>query len=146
MVFLARSMGGVGRLWSSSQATVVINDFELNPPCPDNRNSCMESVELYNPTDAEISLGGWYFQTEDGEILNISTGQSIGAGEYQVFQQARWLDNDDSVSLINGENRVVDETPFKSDDENDDWTWQRCPDGGDTWRFREVTLGSENEC
>ncbi len=37
---------------------VVINEIDINPP-GDDAKSVIEWVELYNPTDSKIDIGGW---------------------------------------------------------------------------------------
>jgi hypothetical protein len=43
---------------TTSVENVVINEIDINPPGDDSK-SVSEWVELYNPTDVAIDIGGW---------------------------------------------------------------------------------------
>jgi parallel beta-helix repeat protein len=134
---------------------VVINELELNPPCDDRTSSCLEWVELYNPTAAEVSLDGWILKTTHGETVSIPVAaycKSISPGDYCIIARARWLDNEnESLILFDVTGNEIDRTPIVSDKDNDNNSWQRCPNGQDTdsdadWLFRPSTAGEENNC
>ena len=44
--------------YAQTSENVVINEVDINPP-GDDSTSISEWVELYNPTDSEIDIGGW---------------------------------------------------------------------------------------
>ena len=44
--------------FAQSSDNVVINEVDINPPGND-ATSVSEWVELYNPTDSPIDMGGW---------------------------------------------------------------------------------------
>ncbi len=44
--------------YAASADHVVINEVDINPPGDDSA-SISEWVELYNPTDSDIDIGGW---------------------------------------------------------------------------------------
>jgi parallel beta-helix repeat protein len=134
---------------------VVINEIELNPPCDDWTSSCLEWVELYNPSAAEVSLDGWILKTTQGETVSIPVAaycKSISPGDYCIIARARWLDNEnESLILFDATGNEIDRTPIVSDKDNDNNSWQRCPNGQDTdsdadWLFRPSTAGEENNC
>jgi len=138
---------------ASASSHVVINEFELNPPGNDNYQSVEEWVELYNPTPEAMELGGWTISTTHGETVTISIPDGTvidGNGYYVISRGTQWLDNDDeSVILHNAEGNEIDRTPTRSDNENDDLSWARYPDGRDTnsdadWRFQTSTKGTSN--
>lgn len=132
---------------------VVINEIEFNPPGNDNYLSVEEWVELYNPTENSIDIGGWTFSTTHGITVSITIpqGVSIEAHGYYVCKQgSQWLDNDDeSVVLRDSIDREIDSTPERSDDQNNNFSWQRYPNGLDAdsssdWHFRFSTYGASN--
>jgi hypothetical protein len=50
----------------------------------------LDSIELYNPTAADVNIGGW-FLTDDGNTpqkFRIPDGTMIAAGGYRVFTEA----------------------------------------------------------
>lgn len=137
----------------SESGHIVINEFELNPPGNDNYLSVEEWVELYNPTSTDIDISGWTLSTTHGKTVTvyIPQGTVIKAHGYYVYSRgSQWLDNDDeSIILRDSNGNEIDRTPVKSDNENDDRTWARYPNGKDTnsdsdWRFQLSTRGSSN--
>ena len=132
---------------------VVINEFESNPPGNDNYLSVEEWVELYNPTSNPVDIGGWRLVTIHGETVavTIPEGTVIEPGGYYVYSRGQqWLDNEDeSIILLDDQDREVDRTPILSDTDNDDRCWVRYPNGRDTdssvdWRFQPSTKGYSN--
>jgi len=122
---------------------VVINEFELNPPGPDNDN---EWVELYNSTVSKVDLEGYTLVTSSSgksyEIKNVV----LGPGERTVITfPGQFLNNNkESVTLYDADGRVVDVTPIKSDSKNDDTTWQRETDASAKWVFKKQTKNADN--
>jgi len=131
---------------------IVINEFDQNPPGNDNYGSVMEWVELYNPTSEAVDIGGWTLSTTHGETVNVTIpgGTVIAAKGYYIYRRARWLDNDgESVILRDASGKQIDGTPARSDDDNDERSWSRYPNGQDTdsatdWRFQQSTEGRSN--
>jgi len=139
---------------ASTQGHVVINEFELNPPGNDNYLNVEEWVELYNPTSEDMEINGWTLSTTHGETVTVSIPQGtvIDANSYYTYSRgSQWLDNDDeSVILRDAEGNEMDRTPVKSDNQNDDGSWARYPNGQDIdsnadWRFQASTKGSSND-
>ena len=129
---------------------VVINEVEANPAGTDTGN---EWVELYNPTDQTVNIGGWKLSTTYGDTvtLTISQGIIIAPGEYLVYTYtSQWIDNEnESIILKNALNQIVDETPILSDTANSGSTWARSPNGIDTdspsdWDYQSGTEGTSN--
>jgi len=121
---------------------IIINEVEANPPGEDSGN---EWVKLYNPTSVDLDLSGWTLKTTHGRIGKVTCSGTIDANGYRVFGKgSQWLDNEgDSVILRDNGGAKIDEVAF-TDTENDDHTWQRYPNGGDSWVFRWKTKGYSN--
>jgi hypothetical protein len=123
---------------------VVINEFESNPP-----SGGSQYVELYNPTPAEIDIGGWIIRAvRGGQSYDISIGTLLPPGSFwQTTLPGQFIHKDgDMLLLMNAERVVVDQTPMLSDaaTPGDAMTWQRTPDAGTDWRFFEGTQGQTN--
>jgi hypothetical protein len=137
---------------AASEANVVINEFEQNPPGP---NSGYQWVELFNPTESDIDIGGWRLRStysasimEDRRQLSykISYGTIIPAGGFYVITfDELWLSlEDEYIILLDRNGMEVDKTPMKSDTYDDDRCWARCPDGAADWVFQASTKGRRN--
>ena len=125
---------------------VVINEVEPNPQGIDTDR---EWIELYNPSNLPVDLGGWTIETVHGkQIIHTLGDVSIGPKARTVisfFGQA--LDNGGSTGIPLGESvvlrdaggRNVDSTPFMTDYYNDGSTWQRSIDGAEKWTFKPGT-------
>ncbi len=115
-------------------ASVVINEVEANPPDDDEDN---EWLELYNGGDGDADVGDWWLTTAGGSVVSIESGTIIPAGGFLVVEaEGYWLRNsDEMVILKDAEGDEVDRTPVISDDENDDRSWSRHPDGGCEWVY-----------
>jgi endonuclease/exonuclease/phosphatase family metal-dependent hydrolase len=124
---------------------IVINEVESNPPGNDNSKSVIEWVELYNPASADMALTGWILKTTHGRIGTVYLSGTIKAKDYRVFGRgSQWLDNEgDLVILRDNGGAKIDEVAF-TDNGNDDYTWQRYPNGEDSWDFRWKTKGYSN--
>ncbi|MGC9515498.1 lamin tail domain-containing protein [Methanocrinis sp.] len=133
-VFVEVSGAGGGELdpvdgWPAS---VVINEVESNPPDGDEDN---EWLELYNEGDGDADVGDWWLTTVGGYVVPIESGTIIPAGGFLVVEyEGYWLRNsDEMVILRDEEGDEVDRTPVLSDDDDDDRSWSRHPDGGCEW-------------
>ena len=135
----------------TSPGHVVINEIDINPP-GDDSVSISEWVELYNPTDTEINLGGWEIaSTILKKTMTIIAGTTIQPGEFVTYsyQSAWFTDLNESVELRDENGIVIDKTPSLSDLGNDFTSWQRFYDGYDLdnsgdWKFVTSTAGSSN--
>ncbi len=125
---------------------LLINEIEINPPGLDADN---EWVELLNPTDAPIDLLGWqisYSYRDEGFLPLTETTWIVPPGGRVVFvYPGLRLRNGDAhvFRLIDPDGAIVEETAPFADDEDDEQTWQRFPDGGDPW-FPDLWLFQEN--
>jgi hypothetical protein len=124
---------------------VIINEVELNPAGDDTGK---EWVELYNPTPTMIDLTGWTLQTTHGVTVTVTIPQGAQIapnGYYIVTNAGQWLDNqNESIILRDKSGQQKDLTSVLSDTANDDYTWQRNPDGSDNWVFKPSTRGVIN--
>ena len=136
----------VRTVWSND--TVIINEFESNPSGNDNYSTVYEWVELYNPSDTSIDIGGWKISTTHGETHTITIPQNtiLTADGYYVYESgSQWLDNEDeSIILRSAAGTIIDQTLQKSDEANTQLSWQRYPNGSDDWSFRSSTKGFSN--
>jgi len=136
----------------TSSDNVVINEVDINPPGND-ATSVSEWIELYNPTDSDIDLGGWEIASTTvlKKTMTISYGTIIKPGQFLTYSyQSVWFtDAGESVELRDENGIVIDKTPVISDIQNDFTTWQRIYDGydfdsSDDWKFVTSTTGSSN--
>ena len=144
-------LSGLSITASAQSSNVVINEFDINPP-GDDAKSAVEWVELYNPTNSKIDIGGWQIAPSTlKKTLVIPNDTSIGPGQFLTFlHQSLWFtDANEQVELKDKNGTVVDRTPLLSDVENDFRSWQRIYDGYDfdtntDWKFAISTAGSSN--
>ena len=121
---------------------VVINEFEQNPP-----SGGHHFVELFNPTSQSWDIGNCIIYTTHGDIesYTIPAGTVLPArGFWQVTFPGHFMDNEDSLVLLNAQGQRVDETPSLSDTAGDSRSWQRHPDGSTNWAFAPSTTGIIN--
>ena len=131
---------------------VVINEVDINPPGDDSA-SPKEWVELYNPTDSDIDIGGWKIASTTvlKQTLAIPTGTVIKADQFLTYSyKTVWFTDTNEVVELRDENGiVVDSTPILNDIKNDFTSWQRIYDGYDLdgandWKFEQQSPGSSN--
>ena len=136
----------------TSSDNVVINEVDINPPGDDSA-SISEWIELYNPTDFEIDLGGWKIASTTilKKTMTIHDGTIIEPEQFMTFSyQTIWFtDSSESIELRDENGIVIDKTPALSDIQNDFTSWQRIYDGYDLnsfddWKFATSTAGSSN--
>jgi hypothetical protein len=129
----------------STAAHVVINEFEQNPLGEDRDH---EWIELFNPTRQPVDIGNWIIFTTHGDIESyvIPAGTVIMPGGFcHVPLPGLFIDNEqDSLILLNALGQTVDQTPSKTDNDDDARSWQRFPDGSDNWPFAPSTRGTIN--
>ncbi|HPJ84640.1 MAG TPA: lamin tail domain-containing protein [Methanothrix sp.] len=119
---------------------VVINEVEANPLDSDVDN---EWVELYNDGFYDADVGNWTLTTAGGSVITIEPGTIVPAlGFLVVTADGYWLrNNDELVILRDAEGLEVDRTPLLNDEDDDDYSWSRYPDGGDEWVYIEASPG-----
>ncbi len=126
---------------------IVINEFESNPEGAD---AGREWIELYNPTPVSVNISGWRIYNKNLDFKTIGN-VTIEAGGYYVLNATglTLYNSDEQLTLKNNET-VVDATPPKSDDANNNKCWARVPNGADTdsesdWTFQICTRGTSND-
>jgi len=131
---------------------VVINEIEINPPGDDSK-SISEWIELYNPTNSPVDIGGWSIASTTllKKTLAIPAGTIIKPDSYLLFNHGPlWFpDAGEVVELRDKAGNVIDKTPRITDLKNDFTTWQRIYDGYNTgsdadWKFEFGTPGRSN--
>jgi len=119
---------------------VLINEVEANPQDYDEGN---EWVELYNDGEFDADVSNWTLTTAGGSVVSIEAGTIIPAWGYLVVTgDGYWLRNsDEMVVLRDAEGTEVDRTPVLDDEDDEDYSWSRYPDGGDEWVYIEASPG-----
>jgi hypothetical protein len=109
---------------------VVINEIELSPP-----SAATMWVELFNQGNEAFDLTGWAVQIVDGAwVGRMPLSGLIEPKGYRVAEgDARWISRGNGTAvLIDISGRVIDATPLLSDNEHDEFTYARMPNGRDT--------------
>ena len=131
---------------------IVINEVDLNPQGND-ALSATEWIELYNPTNSTVDLTNWEIAstTLAKKTLVIPGGTILSPDSVLIFSYLpSWFtDAFESVELRDPAGVVVDKTPLLTDNNNDEFTWQRIYDGFDTdaqsdWKFASHTINQPN--
>lgn len=131
---------------------VVINEVDTNPPGND-AITISEWVELHNPTNEEVDIGGWKIASTTilKKTFTIPPATKIKPGQFLAYSYTSlWFtDVSEKVQLRDGSGNVIDETPVITDQKNDFSSWQRNFDGVDSnstddWIFRKSSAGSSN--
>jgi beta-lactamase superfamily II metal-dependent hydrolase len=134
--------------YATTNNQILVNEVELNPAGTDTGT---EEVELYNPSNTGIDVSGWTVSSAAGRTATvvISEGTTLPPKGYLIAgggSQQQWLDNTgEGIELRNDLGILIDSVGPLSDEDNDESTWQRSPDGQDNWVFSTSnTLGSAN--
>ena len=126
---------------------VVINEVDTNPS-GDDSEFVSEWVELYNPTDDDVDLGGWSIASTTifKKTLTIPDGTIISSGDFLIFNHEKiWFtDTAELIELRDEDGMLVDKTREVFDLENDSKSWQRTYDGFSDWKFTSATAGNSN--
>src|SRR5215210_1322462 len=127
---------------------ILINEVELNPAGTDTGT---EKVELYNPSNTGIDVSGWTISSAAGRTATVVINErtTIPPNGYLIVgrdSQQQWLDNTgEGIDIRNDLGILIDSVGPFSDQDNDESTWQRSPDGQDSWVFSTSnTLSSAN--
>ncbi|MFB5608496.1 MAG: lamin tail domain-containing protein, partial [Candidatus Nitrosomaritimum yanchengensis] len=135
---------------SSIADHIVINEIDINPPGDDSA-SPTEWVELYNPTNSDVDIGGWKIASTTvlKQTLTIPSGTIIKSGQFITYSyKTVWFtDTNEIVQLRDNNGFIVDSTPLMTDIKNDFTSWQRIYDGydldsPDDWKFVTSNAGS----
>ncbi|MHB8601884.1 MAG: lamin tail domain-containing protein [Nitrosotalea sp.] len=148
----------IGQSYAASGQTVsianhvVINEVELNPQSDDTQSPA-QWVELYNPTNSPVHIGGWTVGATTGlkQAYTISTGTTIQSQQFIVYHYVPiWFPHAGAVIQLKGpDGTIIDQTPPLSDTQGDGNTWQRIYDGLSTgsqndWAYKSGTPGFTN--
>lgn len=154
ILFSILFLGGfaITAIAQSATTHVVINEIDINPP-GDDAKSITEWIEIYNPTNSKIDIGGWKIASTTilKKTMTIPSGTFIEPGQFLTFSyQSLWFtDTNELVEIRDKNGVVIDKTPLLSDMKNDFSSWQRTYDGYDLdstndWKFAVSTAGSSN--
>lgn len=129
---------------------LVINEFESNPAGDDAGN---EWVELYNASGKTVDLQGYSLYPGSGElkgkvlgsIILPPGGRTVIGFEKQALNNSKGaVSNGDCVILADPDGNIVDRTPFKTDQDNSEFTWQRSVDAATVWSYMKGSPGTRN--
>ncbi|MFA5452630.1 MAG: lamin tail domain-containing protein, partial [Candidatus Methanomethylophilaceae archaeon] len=129
---------------------LIINEFESNPAGSDNGT---EWVELLNSTNKAIDLKNYVLVPGSSEKKTFTIEDLVlpAGGKTVIIFDKQTLNNSksgeksgDRVTLLDPNGKEIDQTPWKSDSSNSDYTWQRSVDGYTEWTFAKGTPGSKN--
>ena len=130
---------------------MVLNEIEMNPEGSD---PGFEWVELFNPTNYTMDISLWWVQSTGGTsqyAQYIPSNTFIEPqGFYILYSTQQWLDNQNEMVLLkNYEQEIIDSSPLIDDVGENNYTWQRMPDGYDTdlpsdWIFAQSTQNDAN--
>lgn len=133
----------------AASGSVVINEMELNPS-----EGGADWVELFNSGNQTVDISDWTATITDGGWIGKMTvpkGTIIPPkGFYVMGGNPLWNHNNGGyATLYSDSGKKVDETPYREDALNNDFTWGRHPDGHDTntngdWGFGYATKGMSN--
>jgi hypothetical protein len=127
------------------EGTIIINEIELNPRGTDVGD---EWIELHNPTDVEADAGELVINTSKSVTVELPEDLVIEGGESEViyFENASLPNVAEVLTLLNSSSgEIVDSTPSFVDSMDDDYTWQRIPDGNEEWEFLKESEGDLND-
>jgi DNA/RNA endonuclease YhcR with UshA esterase domain len=125
----------------TSPDTVYINEILPAPHAKDwdgngTGNYQDEWVELYNPNNYPIGLGGWQLLDSSRFTYNIPLSATIPAKGFITLYQAQTkisLNNDsESVTLLHPNGTTIDTFAY-TDSPGYDESWCRLPDGATHW-------------
>lgn len=131
---------------------VVINEVDSNPNGDDSK-SPIDWVELYNPTNSPVDVGGWTIGATTGlrQTYTLATNTMLQSKQFLVVAYGpSWFPHVGAVvQLKDKSGDIVDYTPPLTDIQGDSNSWQRRMDGYDTnstsdWVFKPATPGSSN--
>src|ERR1043166_3015769 len=156
--------GSPGRVDSMLPATILINEVAANTTYSDPQQPQFDSndwIELYNASDADVTLGpGWYLSDDGAALIKwaIPAGTIVPAHGFVSFDEVTGFHNPITsgfglsadgeqvfLSYIAGttNDRVVDVVSFKAQERGS--TLGRFPDGSPYWMTLDTpTRGSSN--
>ena len=148
----------IGQSYAASGQTipianhVVINEIEVGPS-GDYVNQPLQWVEIYNPTNSPVNIGGWTIGATTGlkQTFTIPVATTIQSQQFIIYHYvALWLPTAGAVVQLKGSGgTIIDQTPPLTDQQGNGNTWQRIFDGYDNdsqndWIFKSGTPGFSN--
>ncbi len=141
----ARIAGSPGQDDPTGVGTVLINEFAADAGA-----TAGDWIELYNPTNADVSLADWYLSDDVDDLTKWALpAVSIPAGGTAVFDDITGfrLSRDGEELLLSylpgtAQDRVADAVSFKAQEAG--VSLGRYPDGGDYWFSLTPSQGSAN--
>tara|TARA_B100001540_G_scaffold314875_1_gene340749 strand:- start:1645 stop:5139 length:3495 start_codon:yes stop_codon:yes gene_type:complete len=153
---------------SVTDAQIIINEVEVNPTGSDagigvggignqsklneGSSGSQEYVELYNPTDQSVDIGGWHVTPNTSwKSFQIPNGTIIEPKSFVTVTHVNfWFNNfGDQISLYDDSDNLIDQTPILVDELDNSLSWQRNFDGLDTdsdsdWILKIMNPNSSN--
>lgn len=141
---------------SDSEVQLVINEFLPDPGSDWNGDGYIDShdewIELYNPGDTIVNIGGWEIDDVLGpagssDPFTIPSGPAVPPQGFLVLYGSETglllNNNGDNVTLLDEDDNIVDLESYSNS--ANDTARGRFPDGTETWEgFLFPTPGSEN--
>gem|GEM_PF-1485115 len=124
-------------LVNSAFGQIVINEFQIEPE---------QSIELYNPSTETIDLGSWVLDDSGGTTFyTLPVNSLISPLSCLVFTANFNLNrtSSDLVRLFNPQQVLVDSHAYDQSP-GLGHSWQRIPQGEDSWQSGESTLAKNN--
>ena len=87
-------VGGTPGAASTPASGILINEILAHTDVPES-----DSIELFNPTDSDIDISGWYLSDsgDEPQKYQIPAGTVLEAGDYLSFQRRRFQSHVDFV-------------------------------------------------
>ena len=137
-------------------ATIVANEFlASSETCCGSEmfGSNEDFVELYNYGTLPVNIEGWGFSDSEGSVVTMAPDTTIEPGEFLVLWytgetngfpeiDAKLSSGGEAVYGEDSTGAVVFSVSFDAQDE--DISYGRYPDGGDTWQQMNPTPGASN--
>jgi endonuclease YncB( thermonuclease family) len=131
----------------AKEVAVVINEVELNPSGNDTGN---QWIELYNPSEHIANISSYMIKTTTGSydkrLPAKATMEPHGTYIVALNDTSRPLPHTvGAINLTDPEGKtLIDKTPSLFDEQDNNYTWQRIPDGNSEWQFLPGTKGGLN--
>ena len=130
---------------------VVINEADINPVGDDSKFP-INWVELYNPTNSAVNIGGWTIGATTGlkQVYVVPSNTVIQSKQFMILTSGpSWFPHAGAVIQLKNGNSTIDTTPPLTDFEGSGGSWQRMYDGYDTgsasdWVYKTATPGTSN--
>ena len=145
-IILIACLAGNAHAQTELANNVVINEVEIGE---DMQN---DWVELYNPTDKTVDIGGWIITSFvlGGPPFTIPLDTMLNPGEFIVYEQhGDWFLSDSSLLQLHDDEILVDYSTLIVDRDLDSQTWFRSYDGvqamnAEYWKYGNSTKNASN--